>query len=730
MQVQLFCLVRSLARGLAPVALACLAPAQVFQNASSKVPQGSPFNNSDTAGVDFADVDGDGDFDAAFADGDDAGSDQNRLWINLGGVQGGTIGFFSDETATRFPALLDQSRDLEFADLDGDGDEDVFTSNDSSLTLQSARIWINMGAAQGGQPGFFQDETSTRWIGLGQNNGSTSFSSIAPGQVLASGGFADWSWEALLGDLDQDGDLDLVQTSAGSALNGNSPTRVFLNDGTGHFDEFNPSGYQLSSSIIPDNTPGLWCEGVHVDGTINTTGAQCDIADANTGSDLGDIDGDFDLDLVFASRIGTPRVFLNRWEEKGGVLGFRDVTWSALTEHPPTDYNRDQELGDFDDDGDLDLYGTDWSNTSDIMCRNDGAGVFGAFSLLPNSAGTEDGKGEFLDYDDDGDLDLFVANFSGQDRVFRNDGAPAWSFTNVTASVMPPDSTISTHADACDVDWDGDYDVVVTNTLPYPNILWDNVGQVSDVRAPRLPRLEQIPNRAPSAVPSPARAQVLDNAPWTVTHFNASVLEYRIDAGGLQTVPMVFAGGNLFRGEIPGALAGVIRYRARSADAYGNSGVSPWRAYSSSASPPQTFCTSKPSSIPGCVPVLAGSSSQLSKGAGAGSYSVAAAPVPGTPGSFGILIYTRFGLLGAPLQTNFGALCLSQFARLGSFVSTPGGTLGACDGSYFWDFGAIAQATAAIQSGHTLHLQAWYRDPLSTGAANLTHGIGPIAVVP
>jgi hypothetical protein len=190
------------------------------------------------------------------------------------------------------------------------------------------------------------------------------------------------------------------------------------------------------------------------------------------------------------------------------------------------------------------------------------------------------------------------------------------------------------------------------------------------------------------------------------------------------------AGGNLFRGELPGTLAGVVRYRARSQDAYGNSGVSMWRAFSSNASPPQVFCTSKPSSIAGCVPVLVGSSSQVSKSAGPGSYSVVAAPVPGSPIPSGILIYSRAGLLGTPLHTAFGDLCLNQFARLGSFLAAPGGTPASCDGSYAWDFGAIVQATPGILAGDALHVQAWYRDPPNVGTANLTQGVGPIAVLP
>jgi hypothetical protein len=723
-------LARRIAALVAVLAPASAASAQVFQFAPDQIPSGPPFNNSSTEAVDFADVDLDGDFDCVFADGGDCCNDQNRLWINLGGMQGGSIGFFADETAARCPAVLDDSRDMDFADFDADGDQDLYTCNVSDLSPQTSRFWINMGGIQGGSAGFFQDQTAARWVNLGQNNGTTTFSSLPPAQVLASGGFVDWSCDALLGDLDRDGDLDLVSTSVGGAFS-THPVRMFLNDGDGAFEEFNPSGFQLTAGF-PDNSPGLWCEGLHVDGTQNSTGQFCDIADTPVGAELGDLDADFDLEFQNGARNETPRLFLNRWAEKGGALGFRDVTFEHFTQFASAQGGHyEQELGDLDLDGDLDLFGINWATTfTDVVTFNDGAGVFGPFAPLAGS-GSDDSEGEIFDYDNDGDLDLFVANFSGQDRMYRNDGAlSGWTFTNVTAGTLPVDNANGLQADACDVDADGDYDVMVTNNFGQPNFLLENLGQVADVHAPRLPSLEQAPNRTPSSEPTTFAAQVFDNATWTVTQFNGGAVEYRVDGGPIDHGSLAYAGANLFRGEIPGLLSGVIRYRARSEDGYGNSGVSMWRAYSSSSSPADIFCSSKPSSIPGCVPALVGHSSLVSKGGSMGTYGVVAAPVPGASFQPGILIYTRSGLLATPLQTIFGELCISQFARLGSFPASPGGTSGSCDGAYYWNFGSIIQATPAIQPGDSLHIQAWYRDTPNPGAANLTQGVGPIAVFP
>ena len=71
--------------------------------------------------MDFGDVDLDGDWDAVLAKGGDIGNEQSRIWINQGGLQGGTLGLFLDDTAARFPPMAHTSRDIEFADLDRDG---------------------------------------------------------------------------------------------------------------------------------------------------------------------------------------------------------------------------------------------------------------------------------------------------------------------------------------------------------------------------------------------------------------------------------------------------------------------------------------------------------------------------------------------------------------------------------------------------------------------------------
>src|SRR5262245_49993638 len=129
-------------------ALACSIRAQSFQSANAQIPTSTGYSEN----IDFADIDGDGDRDAIVANGGDFGNEQNRLWVNRGFEPGGTIGVFVDRTSTQFPAVLDDSRDADFVDIDGDGDFDLYISNTSQLANQSNRWWINMGGLQGGTP--------------------------------------------------------------------------------------------------------------------------------------------------------------------------------------------------------------------------------------------------------------------------------------------------------------------------------------------------------------------------------------------------------------------------------------------------------------------------------------------------------------------------------------------------------------------------------------------------
>jgi hypothetical protein len=138
------------------------------------------------------------------------------------------------------------------------------------------------------------------------------------------------------------------------------------------------------------------------------------------------------------------------------------------------------------------------------------------------------------------------------------------------------------------------------------------------------------------------------------------------------------------------------------------------------------FCSSKPTSIPGCVPTLSGPAGPISKG-GAPGATLDLGPAPGG-GNPGIAIYSVTGQTANPINTQFGELCIQNFFRASAFAKTPGGTLGNCNGNYAFDLQGIVNTYAAIQPGGNVWAQVWYRDTGAAAGANFMNGVGPIAV--
>ncbi len=700
------------------VGLSGIASAQGFQFAPQRIPQGAPFNNSYTENVDFADVDLDGDFDAIFADGGDFGNDQNRLWINMGGAQGGALGVFEDRTATQLPVVIDASRDVDFVDVDEDGDFDVFTSNTSQISNQTNRWWINMGGAQGGTAGFFSDQTSTRYRNLGVNNASTS-SSIAPSVVLAAGGYIDWSCDSAFADLDNDGFRDLFQSTYGSLSGGNVPARIFLNDGSGLFEEFNPSGFQLSGTDIANGNPALWAQGLQQHQTLDASGQFADVATVGMSANFGDIDGDFDIDLLHGEKYELPRIFRNLLVEQGGALALRDVSNAVFAPNWSSGSGKYQQVfGDLDNDGDLDIYGMNWVNFCDVVLTNDGTGAFTATSVANSCA--RESESDLIDYDHDGDLDVFMTRLGGQERMQTNTGSAGGYVFGTMAGVLPVDSTRSWASDGCDVDADGDVDIMVCNDQNEANALLDNTSGVADTFAPRIPRLEQAPARAASTFPTVVRAHVLDNAEDYLTAFDQVRLEYSLNGGSFVSTSMRWSGAQVFRGEIPGLLVGQVAYRVVASDEQGNTGLSATLAFAATPcdGAPFVYCAAKLNSCGG-LPAISFSgapSATLTSG-----FLIEASGA--RAGKQGLLLYGANGASNAPFQG--GTLCVAPIGiKRGPASISIGGTPGAfCDALFRIDMNAFASGNAGGNPapflntiGQRVNVQWWGRDSTANGS--------------
>ena len=201
-------------------------------------------------------MDGDGNLDAFVANGRGQAADRpNAAWLNDGRGQ------FVDRAIDAGYGLSD-SRTVALGDVDGDGDLDAFVGN-----LGPNEVWLNDGAGtfvdSGQRPG---DEGT--WVRLVDLDGDDDLDAFvgngrdAQAWLNDGGGHFDLGRQTLysllfshtpaLGDVDEDGDLDLV---AGRARR---RPRVWLNDGAGRFVPRDRPWIWVTSGAVVFSALGLW----------------------------------------------------------------------------------------------------------------------------------------------------------------------------------------------------------------------------------------------------------------------------------------------------------------------------------------------------------------------------------------------------------------------------------------------------------------------------------------
>lgn len=193
----------------------------------------------------------------------------------------------------------------------------------------------------------------------------------------------------------------------------------------------------------------------------------------------GDFDGD-GYDDLFLGRIGAPnKLFRNNQDgtftEVAGTAGVAGAA-NALTYAAA--------WGDLDNDGDPDLYVAN-RDAADQLYENLGNGTFREITLDAGINNTSAPRSvNFADVDNDGLLDIFVANLRQDNRLYRNLGG--LHFTDEANERGVSDNLVSMGAIFTDYDRDGDQDLYLTHDNRQPNLLLNNDGKgiFTDVSRP------------------------------------------------------------------------------------------------------------------------------------------------------------------------------------------------------------------------------------------------------
>jgi enediyne biosynthesis protein E4 len=320
---------------------------------------------------------------------------------------------------------------------------------------------------------------------LYHNNHDGTFTDMAEKAGVALG---DWSAAPTWGDYDHDGRLDLFVPGYVKFDPDHPPIA-----GEGNI----PSGFcQFRGVNVMCGPRGLKGEGDHLfhnngDGTFTDVSAKAGVSDPNGyygfASVFVDVDDDGWVDLAVANDSVPNYLYHNRHDGT-----FEDVSYMsgfALSEDGREQASMGIAVGDYDRDGKVDFYVSSFSDDYNALYRNEGDGYFSDVTFRgglaePTIPFLGWGTG-FLDFDNDGWLDVFVANGHVYPGVDQQDWGTTWAqrpqlFRNQNGrfqEVPPATGSGLAHVITArgaafgDLFNDGHIDVVVNNVDATPALL-------------------------------------------------------------------------------------------------------------------------------------------------------------------------------------------------------------------------------------------------------------------
>lgn len=362
-----------------------------------------------------------------------------------------------------------------------------------TLTFSVGSAWGDYNQ-DGFQDLFVTDGLNSFGSRLYQNNGDLTFTPVS--NATTQDGAS--SFSAIWGDYDNDGNLDLYVSNNSTPPAAPQPNLLYKNDGAPNYTFTKitndapvlDSNYTWSSTWVDyDNDGDL---DLHVpenrhrgidfffenNGTPDGAGRYFSKTTPNFITDVVestgmvswmdyDNDGDQDLFMIKSGRSHPTgnednRIFHNQLTETG-TLNFQRITSAEMVNHLDRDFQA--SWGDYDNDGDMDVYLGNFDGSS-YLYRNNGDSLFTRImegAIVENNTATLGSS--WGDYDNDGDLDLFTTNNLGQNaNYYENDGKG--NFTSLNAAQVGAPLLNRSNTQSCsnaDFNNDGYLDLFVAN---------------------------------------------------------------------------------------------------------------------------------------------------------------------------------------------------------------------------------------------------------------------------
>ena len=400
-----------------------------------------------SAGLALFDYDNDQDIDIYFLNGAYHDSDptgkppRNSLYRNDGGWR------FVDVTEMAGVGDRGYGLGVAVADYDNDGDMDLYLNNYGPNVLY-------------------------------RNNGDGTFTDVTKSAGLDDGPHMGAGASFL--DIDKDGDLDLfvchyvhsLKELAAPAKRGGRP--AYLGPAVSIYSN-------TMDTLYRNNGDGTFTD-------ISDASGITTQASAGMGTICGDYDNDGDTDIFVASDMSGNHLFLN--DGKGVFEEFALFAGVAYDHHGEEQGSMGLELADTNNDGWLDLYLTTYQSQWAALYQNLGEGTFDDISLKSGAS-----KGTFpkvtwgcglVDFDNDGDRDIFVAcghlqphiehydnrtTYRQRNILYENNGAGQYTNISERAGTGLQVNRVSRGAGFDDLDGDGDIDVVILNSCDKATLL-------------------------------------------------------------------------------------------------------------------------------------------------------------------------------------------------------------------------------------------------------------------